>query len=105
METKRLEGLTYNCFMYMMAKGVLNNQTDTIKGLASFIYTLTANEGCSRKEMEDCVVYFFEEYSQGLNNPLPESYVRSTIAPAVLTIRNYDVSLGASIYAIAVKNY
>lgn len=105
MEAKRLKGLTYNCFMYMMAKGMLKNQNDTIKGLASFIYILTANEGCSRKEMEDCVVYFFEEYSKGLNNPLPESYVRSTIAPAVLTIRNFDVPLGGSIYAIATKNY
>ena len=105
MEAKRLKGLTYNCFMYMMAKGMLNNQNDTIKGLASFIYILTANEGCSRKEMEDCVVYFFEEYSKGLNNSLPESYVRSTIAPAVLTIRNFDVPLGGSIYAIATKNY
>ena len=105
MDVIRLKGLTQNCFMYMMAKGMLNNQNDTIKGLASFIYILTANEGCSRKEMEDCVVYFFEEYSKGLNNPLPEFYVRSTIAPAVLKINNFDVPLGASIYAIAIKNY
>ena len=105
MEAKRLKGLTYNCFMYMMAKGMLNNQNDTIKGLASFIYILKVNEGCSRKEMEDCVVYFFEEYSRGLSSPLLESYVRSTIVPAVLTVRNFDVPLGGSIYAIAAKNY
>ncbi len=105
MDTKRLKGLTYNCFMYMMAKGMLNNQDDTIKGLASFIYIFTASEHLTFKEMEDCVVYFFEEYSKGLRCPLPESYVRSTIAPAVLTVRNFDVPLGGSIYDIAMKNY
>ena len=37
MEAKRLKGLTYNCFMYMMAQGMLKSQDDTIRGLASFI--------------------------------------------------------------------
>lgn len=105
MDKRRLKGLTYNCFMYMMAQGLLNNQNDTIRGLASFIYTLTVSENCSRQEREDCVVYFFEEYSRGLNSPIPESYVRSTIAPAVLSVQNFDVPLGASIYMIATKNF
>ena len=105
MEVKRLKGLTHNCFMYMMAQGMLKNQNDTIKGLASFIYLFTAAESLTFQEMKDCVVYFFEDYSKGIGHPLPESYVKETIAPAVLTIRNFDVPLGGSIYEIATRNY
>lgn len=101
MDTQSQKRIMHACFMYMMANEMLSSDNTLFRALKSIIYILENTHHLSQLEQDNCLIYFFNDYSLGCSSPMPEPYVRSTIIPA---IRNYDIidiSLGELILAIA----
>lgn len=91
-------------FMYMMTKGMFNNQTQMVTALKSVVTILETQGEISSREKDDCLLYFFQEYAQGCPTPLTDSYIKSSMIPIVYQHGKIDIPLGSSIIFVAKNN-
>ena len=52
-------------FMYMMTNGMLRNQMQMASALKSIVSILETTGEISSSEKDECLLCFFQEYSQG----------------------------------------
>ena len=91
-------------FMYMMTKGMFNNQTQMVTALKSVVTILETQGEISSREKDDCLLYFFQEYAQGCPTSLSDSYIKSSMIPIVYQHGKIDMLLGSSIILVAKNN-
>lgn len=99
-----MKRIMHNCFMYMMQNGFLKNQSTLMNCLKSIITVLGSKYNLTESERNECLVYFLEDYSKGCSSPIPESYMRGTLIPAINQMGRTDIPLGVSIVMIAENN-
>ena len=87
----------YGVFMFMMSNGYFKDQNVMATALKSVIHILGKAHGLSKAEQDNCLVYFFEHYAQGCSQPMPESYIRSSLIPVVNNWNTVDITLGTDI--------
>lgn len=91
-------------FMYMMTNGMLRNQMQMASALKSIVSILETTGEISSSEKDECLLCFFQEYSQGCSSPLSDSYIKNSIIPVVYQHGKLDLALGSSIILIAKNN-
>jgi hypothetical protein len=104
MEKEKLKNLMHACFMYLLSDGSLSSEKKTFNALRSILEAMVIHDNLSEDDYEECIVYFYEDYSKGCNSPIPETYVRETLVPAIKNYGHPDLLLGASILFIAKSN-
>ncbi len=96
--------MMHACFMYLMTNGTLHNERKTFNALKSILELMTTGENLSDVEYENCIVYFYDDYSKGCESPIPELYVRQILVPAIKKYGQLDLVLGATLLYIARNN-
>ena len=91
-------------FMYMMTKGMLRNQSQMASALKSVVTILETQGEITSVEKDDCLLYFFQDYSKGCSSPLSDSYIRNSMIPVVYQHGRLDLALGSSIILVAKNN-
>ena len=87
----------YGVFMFMMNNGYFDNQQLMATALKSVIHILGNTHGLTKTEQDNCLVYFFEHYAQGCSQPMPESYIRSSLIPVVNNWKTINLTVGTDI--------
>lgn len=90
--------------MYMMVNGMFKNQIQMMTALKSVVFVPETMSDISTSEKDSCLLYFFQEYSQGCSSPLSESYIRSSMIPMVYQHGKVDLASGSSIVIVAKNN-
>ena len=83
--------------MFMMCNGFFDNQQKMATALKSIIHILGNAHGLTTTELDNCLVYFFEDYAQGCSQPMPESYIRSSLIPVVNNWKTINITMGTDI--------
>ena len=104
MDERKQKKLMGAVFMYMMSKGMFRDQLKMSTALKSVIHVLETSGDISSSEKDNCLLYFFQEYSQGCASPIPDSYIKSSMIPIVYQYGQIDLPLGLSIVTIAKNN-
>lgn len=94
MTTSEQQALMHKLFELMMASGHLNNQDQMAKELKAIHSLLSTRYSLSISECDNCLLYFFRDYSLGCSSPLSDSFIRTNMIP---TIKNYpamDIDAG-----------
>ena len=97
MSASEQKKVMYGVFMFMMNNGYFVNQKMMATALKSVIHILGNAHGLSKTEQDNCLVYFFEEYAKGCSQPMPESYIRSSLIPIVHNWGTIDITVGTDI--------
>ena len=97
MSTSEQKKVMYGVFMFMMSNGYFDNQQLMATALKSVIHILGNAHGLTKTEQDNCLVYFFEHYAQGCSQPMPESYIRSSLIPVVNNWNTINITVGADI--------
>ena len=104
MDSNKQKKFMHAVFMYMMTKGMFNNQRQMVTALKSVVTILETEGEISSQEKDDCLLYFFQEYAQGCSTPLSDSHIKSSMIPIVYQHGKIDIPLGASIIFVAKNN-
>lgn len=94
----------HGVFMFMMCNGYFENQQQMATALKSVIHILGNAHGLSKTELNNCLVYFFEEYAQGCSQPMSESYIRSSLIPVVNNWKTINITMGTDILDVVFDN-
>lgn len=101
MTTNEQKRLMHSIFMTMMTGGQLSNQQMMAKILKGVYVLLGSQEGLSTDECDNCLLYFFQDYSKGCSRPLPDSYIKTNMIPIVKNFGSADIAWGASLITAA----
>jgi hypothetical protein len=101
MDESRQKKFMLGVFEYMRSSGIFNNQMKMASGLRSTMYILQVKENLTKKELDNCLVYFFKDYSLGCSAPLSESEIRNNLIPNVYKYGKLDFALGGTICQMA----
>lgn len=104
MDSSKQKRFMHAVFMYMMTKGMLSNQMQMVTALKSVVSILETQGEITSREKDECLLYFFQEYSQGCSSPLSDSYIKSSMIPVVYQHGKIDLALGSSIVIVAKNN-
>lgn len=104
MDIQSQKKLMHACFMYMMANRILSSEQTMLTALKSITYILGNTHHLTQVEQDNCLIYFFNDYSQGCSSPISESYMRNTLIPAIKTHGIVDIPLAGTIIGIALEN-
>jgi len=81
MDTLKLKNIVRECFTYMLVNDYCKEQTKMISTFKSIILVLKTQYNLSEIEMDNCVVYFCNEYNLGTSKPMSDFYIKATIIP------------------------
>lgn len=91
-------------FGAMMFGGHFRNETQMLRELKAIHYLLKTQEHLSDQESDNCLFYFYKEYSKGCRQPLSDSYIRNMLIPNVKNFESMDLIAGASLLLAAKMN-
>jgi hypothetical protein len=101
MTQQQQKTLMYDIFGGMMMGGYFHNQHKMVSVLKAIYHLLGTQEKLTPQECDNCLLYFFQEYAKGCNQPISDSYIRSNMIPIVKEYQNMDLALGVSILMAA----
>ena len=101
MTTNEQKRLMHGIFMTMMTGGQLSNQQTMATILKGVYDLLGSQEGLSPNECENCLLYFFQDYSKGWSSPLSDSFIRTNMIPIVKNFGSSDIAWGAALITAA----
>lgn len=94
MTTIEQQALMHKLFELMMASGHLNNQDQMAKELKAIYSLLATRYSLSISECDNCLLYFFRDYSLGCSSPLSDSFIRTNMIPTVKNYPAMDIDAG-----------
>lgn len=94
MTTTEQQAIMRKIFEMMMATGHFNNQDQMAKELKAIHFLLGTRFGLSADECDNCLLFFFREYSLGCATPLTDSVIRANMIPTVKNYHAMDLEAG-----------
>ena len=91
-------------FGAMMVGGHFSNQEKMAEELKAIHYLLKEQEHLSEHDCDKCLFYFFKEYVQGCDSPIPDSYIENNMIPIVKNFETMDLLAGLSLLYAAKMN-
>ena len=104
MDSRKQQKFMHAVFWHMMTNGMLRNQLQMASALKSVVSILEIQREITSTEKDDCLLFFFQEYSKGCSSPLSDSYIKNSMIPIVYQHGRIDMALGSSIILIAKNN-
>lgn len=104
MNTEQQKKLMMNIFGSMMMGGHFKNQHQMTSELKAIYYLLMEREGLSPQECDDCLLYFFREYSKGCTPAISDTDIKEILVPTIKNYGRMDIISGASLI-IAAKDF
>lgn len=101
MNKEQQRKLMLNIFYSMMMGGHFKNQHQMTSELKAIYYLLMEREGLSPQECDDCLLYFFREYSKGCTPAISDTDIKEILVPTIKNYGRMDIISGASLIITA----
>ena len=104
MDETQQKRIMLSIFGAMMFGGHFRNESRMLRELKAIHYLLRVQEHLSDQESDNCLFYFYKEYSKGCRQPISDSYIRKILITIVKNFESMDLIAGASLLLAAKMN-